>query len=314
MSDPIRQHWVPQFYLRYFATPESKGKGREQVWAVARDKKAPLEPLRSSIKGVAVEKLLYSPQMPDGSRDFALEKRLCDLEGLLTTIWPHVAGPQIQLSKEMPRILALFLATMYLRHPAQRQSVVDAHRRVVQQVEAHLKSLDKIPSHLTYSIKGKKWTVPVDEFEAYKNASANDHHRSFVEYVERTAMPLAKRLLKKRWTFVVSDEPVFVTCDNPMSLRGPDFTDAKIGFGTPGMTVEFPISPHVLLHLDDGKGIQVSPLTTSPFLPVQPWAAFNCEMWTNASRFMFSHRDPYGVLEEIAGFYEYAKTTYEPEA
>lgn len=34
-KDPSRskhQHWVPQFYLRYFATPESRATKAPQVW------------------------------------------------------------------------------------------------------------------------------------------------------------------------------------------------------------------------------------------------------------------------------------------
>jgi hypothetical protein len=202
---------------------------------------------------------------------------------------------------------------LHLRNPARRELIASTHRRIVQQVEADLKSTDEPPTHLTYSIDNEECRVAVEEFEAYKNATPNDNHRSFVKYIEGTAMPVATRLLKKRWTFVVCDDPVFVTGDNPISLRGPNFTGGKVGFGTQGMTVQFPVSPHVVLHLDDGTGFQVSALAKSPNQEFKPWAVYNYEMWTNADRFIYSPRDPNGVLGEIVEFYEHAKATHKQE-
>jgi hypothetical protein len=34
------QHWVPQFYLRHFATPETRGKDGAQVWIFSHDEAA----------------------------------------------------------------------------------------------------------------------------------------------------------------------------------------------------------------------------------------------------------------------------------
>ena len=302
---------MPQFYLKYFAIPETKGNGHEQVWAMSRDKNASIDPLRPSTKCVAVEKLLYSPQNSDGTRDFAVEKKLSDLEGLLAGVWPEFAAMPVEISEASRKILALFLATLYLRHPSQREAVTNTRQQILEKVEADFENLAP-RSHLDYLVNGEPYQLGVEEFREYKNATDNDHHQAFVENIQSGAVPLAERLLKKRWTFIVADEPVFVTCDNPMSLRGPNYTDDKFGFGTPGMSVDFPISPHVLLRLDDGEGLRLCPLCKSPYTTDRPWAAFNSEMWTNASRFMFSPRDPYGVLEEMVDFWDFAKAQYKP--
>ena len=37
MNRPKNQHWVPQFYLRHFATPDSRGNDEAQVWVFSKD-------------------------------------------------------------------------------------------------------------------------------------------------------------------------------------------------------------------------------------------------------------------------------------
>jgi hypothetical protein len=305
VSKPIRQHWVPRFYLRQFASPESKAR-REQVWAISRDKAAPPEPIRPTVESVALEKLLYSPLLPNGSRDFAVEKKLSELEGTLAGIWHHFSGQQVVCSEGMQKALALFLSTLYLRHPDQRLNAAETHRRMVKQVESIIALLETTPTHFACLVNGTEFQVPIGEFDKFKNSGENDHHRAFVDNILDTGTYLAESLLKKRWSFIVAEKPAFVTSDNPISLRGPSDTDRTFGFRTNGMTVYFPISPFVLLHLSDGEGIYVCPLSFNPEIPCRPWAPFNWETWTNASRFMFCPHDPYVVLREIMDFHNLA--------
>ena len=113
-NNPVRQHWVPQFYLRQFIAPDSKRKC-EQVWILHRKSG---EPHLTSIKNIAVEKHLYSPKLPDGSRDPKLEAKLSELEGTLAKLWPRLATGFVDLSSiSIRRIIALFLSVQFLRHP-----------------------------------------------------------------------------------------------------------------------------------------------------------------------------------------------------
>ena len=41
MNKTKRQHWVPCFYLRHFATPETKEAGEPQVWIPSKHEGAP---------------------------------------------------------------------------------------------------------------------------------------------------------------------------------------------------------------------------------------------------------------------------------
>jgi len=297
----MRQHWIPQFYLRYFAVPGSQ-KGREQVWAISRNKNDPLGPTRPHVKRVAAEKFLYSPKSADGSRDFKVESKLSDLEGLMATIWPDISGTTIHFSESVKRGLSLFLATMFLRNPARRKTIAMGRRQLVELIERELQKYEVVPPYLDYTINGEHCLLAVDDFLKNKNTTDEDLHHAFVDQLERNAIEIATLLMRKRWTFIVSDLPVFVTSDHPLILRKEGRDVERVGFGVPGMTVKFPVSPHVLLHLDDGEGARVSPLRPSPLVPSQAWAPFNWDVWVNAERFMFCSRDPTDVLEEIVYF------------
>lgn len=41
MTMPKQQHWVPRFYLRYFATPETAAGDEPQVWILSKDEGEP---------------------------------------------------------------------------------------------------------------------------------------------------------------------------------------------------------------------------------------------------------------------------------
>ena len=138
-----------------------------------------------------------------------------------------------------------------------------------------------------------------------------DHHRAFVDFIAQEGKWLAKVLLKKRWSVIVADEPVFVTSDNPVILDGPPDRNEGFGFGTRGMTVTFPLSPKMLLHLSDRKNGEndglYCPLQGIANMPGPPWAAFNWQVWVNASRLMLSPRPADVVLSEIVAFHDWAQ-------
>jgi len=57
MTLPKQQHWVPRFYLRFFATPETAGGDEPQVWLLSKDEGGPV---LTNIKKVATQRYLYS--------------------------------------------------------------------------------------------------------------------------------------------------------------------------------------------------------------------------------------------------------------
>ncbi|MFK4719340.1 hypothetical protein ABIE89_000440 [Bradyrhizobium niftali] len=95
---------------------------------------------------------------------------------------------------------------------------------------------------------------------------------------------LAKMLMEMRWAILISEEPVFITTDNPVITVHPSL-EFK-GIKNPETSLMFPISPTRLLHIDnrmtepDG---QYYPLKTNP-------GAMNGLLWRYAINAMYSSR------------------------
>jgi hypothetical protein len=85
MNETKRQHWVPCFYLKYFATPETRETSEPQVWILSKDQGAPA---LANIKNVANQRYLYSPTTPDGTRSWDMENDLAQYETLMGLVWP----------------------------------------------------------------------------------------------------------------------------------------------------------------------------------------------------------------------------------
>ena len=71
MKLPKQQHWVPRFYLRFFATPETAGGDEPQVWLLSKDEG---DPILANVKKVAAQRYLYSPRDERGSRCYKQDK------------------------------------------------------------------------------------------------------------------------------------------------------------------------------------------------------------------------------------------------
>jgi hypothetical protein len=88
MTKPKNQHWVPRFYLRTFATPETRESSDPQVWIFSTQHG---DPQLTNVKNIAAKRFLYSPKTPGGMRDWQMEERLQNIESLLSSVWAKLA-------------------------------------------------------------------------------------------------------------------------------------------------------------------------------------------------------------------------------
>jgi hypothetical protein len=289
------QHWVPQFYLRYFAMSDTVETDEPKAWIFSK-RNEDGDPVVTNIKNVATGRYLYSPKNDDGSRDWETEEKFQQLESLLATLWPSLANGFVDLGDDstLRRILALFIATLYLRNRARLRDVKDVHRRLVDFYETIPK--DKEGNPLVMEIEYRDKTMPFDTlaYREYKNADADDIRRMFVGQIRSNAIWLAESLLKKRWSVVFSETPVFITTDHPVTIAHTE--RERFGFKTEGTVVFFPLSPTRILLMDD--------LNDQPrgyYYPLGDHgpAPFNFVLWRDAGRFMISPRPTDQVCAEM---------------
>jgi len=296
LSKSIKQHWVPQFYLKGFSTPESKESKMKKVWAFHREEG---KPFLVNVEDIAAQRHLYTPACPKGERDWKVDDKLTDLEGMVSSIWPKVAHDYIDLSdKHIRMALSLFIATLLLRHPSNIDQVKKIHETMVSVWEQAPEDNEGRPCG-NILVKGKEYELDNPGWEEYKNSTEYDHNMFFTSLIESEAREIAELLMEKRWSVVVSDHPVFITTDNPVISENQE--RERFGLGTKGTFITFPLSPTRILCMDDKHEEPAS-----QYYPLQKnaGAAFNQAQWVKAYRFMISNRDPGEVLTEIIEFSE----------
>lgn len=288
------QHWVPQFYLRYFATTESRNSEQPQVWIFSKDPADGSETL-TNVRNVCGKRFLYTPVQSDGQRSWDLDERLEELESTLGKVWPALAEGYISLDDANLRSgLALFVSVMHLRNPEVREEVERIHRSLTELYESAPRLPDGTPAVEAVEINGRVHNVNLDGWQDYRSWGKNEHDRFFAHVVQTEAIHIAKMLLLKRWSVVCSEEDTFITTDKPVAVHHHSLP--TVGFGTPGAVVTFPLSPRRLLVMDDmhsDPANQYYPLKESNAGP------FNLTTWRNGSRFMITGRPIPNVLNEL---------------
>lgn len=298
MNQPIHQHWVPQFYLRHFATPETANTKNPKVWIFSKDRDDG-DPRLTSIGKICGRRYLYSPIATDGRREWHLETKLSHLESTLTTVWPVIASGYVDFSQyeSIRKLLALFVAVLYLRHPDTLRESSEVHKQIVQAYDQFPKRNDGTPAIDYVEIDGKTHSVDTSDWQDFRNWNKNDDHRFFTSLIERDAIFLAELLLKKRWSVVYTERPAFITTDKPVGKQHP--TRERFGFATEGTMISFPFSPTRLLVLDDmhkERADQYYPLNENNI------GSFNLVTWRGCSKFMISQQNTDEVLREMGAW------------
>lgn len=294
MTRPKHQHWVPQFYLRYFSTPETKEKKEAQVWVFSKDETDGDERL-TNIRNVCGKRYLYTSLDEAGERVWSLETKLDRLESLMGTIWPELAEGFIDLGDEPIRKgLALFIAVMHLRNPEVRSFITKLHQQIVKACEAMPMHPDGRPAVSSFEMGGVTYAINLDDWHEYKAWGKNDHDKFFAHIVEREAIHFAELLMKKRWSIVFAERDVFITSDKPVAVQ--HLTRMVVGFGTEDTVITFPLTQKRVLVMDDRH--QEPANQYYPF-EKSNGGAFNYSIWRNGSRFMITGRTVPDVLSEI---------------
>ena len=294
MSQPINQHWVPKFYLRYFATPESCLTTEPQVWIFSRDKENGAETL-TNIRNICAKRHLYSPVDETGKRNSTVDTMLEQLESTCSRFWKRLANDFVELSDETIRkVVALFVSTMYLRHPGNLKELPNIHKNMVRLFEQTSKRADGSPDVDSIEINGELNKIDTSGWHEYCSWGKREHHQFFTDLIQSESIHLANLLIKKRWSVVFTERPQFITSDKPVAKE--HATKEIFGFKTEDMIVRFPLSQTRLLVMDD-----MNNEPANQYYPLKEGniGAFNYSIWHNASRFMVSGRPIEQVLREI---------------
>jgi hypothetical protein len=183
------------------------------------------------------------------------------------------------------KALSLLVAVMYLRNPLHLEQMRALH----QQMASFYSQFPDLPDAV--EIAGKTYELDKDSWP-YSNAGEDDIKRMWLDNVGSAAW-LAKMLMGMRWAILLSEEPVFITTDNPVVTLHPSLLFR--GIKNPETSVLFSLSPTRLLHIDNRMSEpngQYYPLKTNP-------GSMNGLLWRYAINAMYSSRHTDHVCAEI---------------
>lgn len=227
-----KQHWVPFSYLKYFSIPDTRYHENPNAWIFSKIEGAPRSiPLRT----FARKKYLYSPRNKDGKRSWYTEDKLHDLETLVAKILPALNNGLVEFeeNKTIKKSLALYISTLYLRHPSNIEKTKAIHSQFVEFFDGIPKDLDGNP--FVGEIKHKGKIIPFDNsnYASYRSADEKEIQQQFVDFINSNANSIAELLLEKRWSIIFSEKSLFITTDNPVVIEN---TKKK---GSSGLSVLF---------------------------------------------------------------------------
>lgn len=286
-----RQHWVPQFYLRYFATEETRESGRPQVWATPIGD-GPV--FRPQINKVAAKGFLYSPLLEDGTRDDRTDRRLQHIESVMGQLWPRIAHHHYFMDDPFRKGMSLFLATMLLRNPRALAQHCDSHAKLVSLLDSAPKDAVGNPCVDRFIVNGKESRVDVGNWAQFRDRTDEGMKKQFADSIMRFGGRLARVLLNKRpWNIVFADQPAFATSDHPVALYNEH--QRRPGVARPDTMVFFPISPTRMLVIGEErwKDGMAFPLRAGGE------GLFNLFVYRSAHRFLFTTQRPHPTFDGI---------------
>lgn len=251
-----RHHYVPIFYLDYFATKSTKGTRRFWVYDKAGGPARIQTPINTAVEGH-----LYSFETSSGAKDDSLEHLLSKLETEAKPVLDRWQLPGVAPTQDEKKRIAEFLAVMHTRSPRTIQGITEASQAIGIEVARFLADRPQMVREFLEQerLSGRPNIPSVEEMvDSLVNVKERfeikvNRKRSLIESF-KLCERVAAELFKLNWCLCRAPTGTFfVTSDTPLcafARTGRDRALLGAGFGLPNAEVTFPISPTVCLLLD----------------------------------------------------------------
>jgi hypothetical protein len=289
------QHYVPQFYLRYFATDEDPN----AIWAYQRR----AELFKPHVKNVAGEKAFYRfIDSRTGKESGELEETYSNLEHLAQGIISKLDTPGLlKLSKEDKGNLAYFVTSLHVRGLSHRQKTANSMGEM-QKVTSQFRATHKESFYEDMRKAGVERTE--EEMEALRQyvlegeyeVKFNPRDSYFLKAAMQMELDIYPVIVSKN-IYLVETSPGYnlVTSDNPVSViplkpPHPFYGGGGIGDGM----LALPISPTRALLLVNSNSINPGSVMSPDNVDI-----VNDSTYFHAHRFVFSNVESAQIKEKF---------------
>lgn len=272
MSNPIKQHIIPQFYLKYF----SNNQGYLEVYDSEQDKF--FEPQKPSNTGY--KKHAYTIETLDNAKDYNIELALSQIEGIAKPIIDKLIA-QKRINAREKSELSLFFALLY-------QRTIKYFDHMEDFINVLNKSRLKLINSTTKEIREKSKDI-IKELE--QPPTKNQILSLSFGNIEFTNM-LINVFEKQNWIiFVIPKEFNIITTDAPVIEDYSDVTGNIKSFPIANKII--PLSPNMVLCVAK-RGSQFKYLTVQDKEQVK---GLNTVIYINRNRFIYSKNK--NTIEEL---------------
>jgi len=225
MTKPKKQHYVPQFHLRNFATGKKK---KARLWVLD---KLNASVFQASVRDVGHENKFY--EYSDELGSICLEGLMEKLDSKASNIIKGILEKSsLPLVAEDSIWLSYYVAAQMIRTPTVRKDM-DNFRAMI---------LEKWGSEIVYDGDSK----PVAEY------TSEDSKLSSLGLIKRSVPELAKLLQEKVWILCQSAaSSPYVIADNPVAKH--NMVERKhrgnLGLKNEGIEIYLPLSPQISIQL-----------------------------------------------------------------
>ena len=244
-NKPTRQHYVPQCYLKEFATPDSIDNKEPLIWIFERNSR---NGRLDKIKNVLFAKDLYTIDI-GGKKNYSIEKSLGNIESEYTKVYRNIIKNRLPLNEKDHVIFCIFVSALMQRTLRHKNSLEEFMSEVIEKMEA----LD-----VAHNTKSKI-------VEDYQKLKVDSHKLNLIKLLP----DITEVLVQMNLAFICTDRITskYITCDDPCILFNSDLQWQRLyGYGLAQKSTELTVT--------------LSPNTMAVF----SWKNLKGYMWTSNSR------------------------------
>lgn len=235
-------HFITESYQRNFT--DSKG----HVWVLTSEGKIYNTNPLNSFK----EDHFYTVKLPTGGGSLIVEKALAEIEGAFVNIVRTKIEKSQFLTDDDRLCVGMFVAAMFTRTKVQRNHFKNSQEMMIEKMEAMKEAMIKNPPK-SFPIEHSS-SAPSISLEVLKESMQNfDSEESMMTL--SLLGDTAPILCSMKWSIITTNEPLFISSDNPLSVCSPE-REKIYGRGSMGATaglidddveITFPLTKNLAL-------------------------------------------------------------------
>jgi len=279
MAKSKKHHYLPQFYLRGFAT------SNESLWLYRKIEDTVQIP--TTVHDAGAQNHLHTldwsawGSMPDDQT--SVEDWFCSMERNQAETLRQVLAPKAVFGDHRPNLEQL-VSVMYHRVPSFLDSVEASNRQMLAEVFEHLYRnghFPPAPEEIRPALEGGDFSGFTTKIARFKILQTMAMH------IIDSQIPSILSTMKMGISTPDSADSVFITGDTPVVLYHSTWQDSMpfgVGCGTSGVEVSFPLSERaILIFRHDGE-------LPPEKMPPEQVRHFNQRMVASSRRFIYSSK------------------------